>query len=60
MGITKGMRISPWTSRFPLNERFRANASGKPMMSRMTSEPTVKTNELRTVCQKVGSANSRW
>ena len=60
MGMTKGMRMSPCTNRFPLNGRFRANASGRPMTRRISSEPIVKTNEFRTVCQKVGSSNSRW
>ena len=59
MGMTKGMRMSPCTKRFPLKDRFRANASGRPMISRMSSEPIVKTNELRTVCQKTGSSKSR-
>ena len=30
------------------------------MISRISSDPMVKTNEFRTVCQKTGSSNSRW
>ena len=49
----------PCAMRLPLNERLRAKASGRPMMSRISSEPMVKTNELRTVCQNIGSAKRR-
>ena len=30
------------------------------MTRRMASDPKVKMNELRTVCQKVGSSKMRW
>jgi len=43
-----------------LNERFSANASGSPISNRMASEPNVKMNELRTVCQNTGSSKIRW
>ena len=51
--------MMPCTIRLPLNERFRANASGSPIRSRISSEPIVKTKELRTVCQKTGSWKRR-
>src|SRR5215475_15517724 len=59
MGMTKGMRISPWTRRLPLKVRLRAKARGKPIRRRMASEPKVNTKELRTVCQNTGSAKRR-
>ncbi len=58
--MTNGIRMIPCTARLPLKDRLSAKASGSPITSRISSDPIVKTKELRTVCQKTGSAKRRW